>query len=56
MEELKGYQWPASALTVKEMGILYELREQETKPITQLLKEAIIALSVQYNKGKKGVV
>lgn len=41
-DKCKGYQWPASALTVNEMEILSRLRTQEAMPITQLLKKAII--------------
>jgi len=40
-DETKGYQWPASALTDKEMEILYEWREKTGTPICQLLKQSI---------------
>lgn len=35
------YPWPASRLTEEEMQILYEQRQKQKKPITQLLKEAV---------------
>lgn len=37
----KGYPWPASAITVKEMEILANLRERTGKPITELIRLAI---------------
>lgn len=53
MGELKGYQWPASALTVNEMEILTRIRKQESIPITQLLKKAIIVFDLKH-KEKRG--
>ena len=37
----KGYQWPASAITDKDMAILDEVRALTEKPITVLIHEAI---------------
>ena len=42
--DLKGYQWPASALTVNEMAILSEWKERTGTPITQLIKQAIVEM------------
>jgi len=44
----KGYQWPASALTVNEMRILAEMREKTGKPISVLLQQAVIAFERHY--------
>jgi len=41
MDELKGYQWPASALTRNDMKILCEWHRKTGTPISQLLKQAI---------------
>jgi len=35
------YQWPASALTDKEMEILYQWRGKTGTPICELLREAV---------------
>ena len=40
--QIKGYQWPASALSANEMAILTEWREKTGTPINQLLKQAIV--------------
>jgi len=40
--EKKGYPWPASALTVKEMAILAEWRKKTGTPITKLLRQSVI--------------
>ena len=37
----RKYPWPASAITEKEMQMLYNMRRQSKKPITKLIKEAI---------------
>jgi len=37
----KRYPWPASAISEKEMEMLYNMRRQSKKPITKLIKEAI---------------
>ena len=37
----KKYPWPASAVSEKEMEMLYYMREKTKTPITQLVKEAI---------------
>ena len=42
--KLKGYGWPASRLTAKDMEMLTQLRKQTKKPITVLLHEAVFAL------------
>jgi len=39
----KGYQWPASRLTVGDMQMLDRLRADTGRPITQLLHEAVSA-------------
>lgn len=38
---LKGYQWPADKLTIVNMQLLCELRDQTGLPINQLIKLAI---------------
>ena len=42
--ERNGYQWPASALGSREMGILYKMRQKTGKPITECLRLAVIEL------------
>ena len=37
-----GYQWPASRLGPKEMAILAAAREETGKPITEVLKNAVL--------------
>lgn len=44
--ELKGYQWPASAITVNEMAKLATARELTGKPITKLMREAIAGQTI----------
>jgi len=46
-----GYVWPASAITKNEMRILTEWRDKMGKPITQLLREAVIFYDKQKNGG-----
>jgi len=43
----KGYPWPASALTSNEMRILVELRDKTGKPISVLLRQAVIAFETE---------
>jgi len=38
----KDYPWPASQLTDKVMELLYEERKRNGKPITVLIKEAVL--------------
>ena len=38
----ESYQWPASKLTAKEMKLLYEERKRNGKPITVLIREAVL--------------
>jgi len=40
---LNGYPWPASALTVEDMALLYHAREASRPrvPITQLVARAV---------------
>ena len=38
----KDYSWPASKLTAKEMELLYEERKRNGKPITVLIREAVL--------------
>jgi hypothetical protein len=42
LEEPRGYRWPASSLTSKEMAILVNWREKTGIPICQLVKQAIL--------------
>jgi hypothetical protein len=37
----KRYPWPASAVSEKEMQMLYNMRQKSKIPITKLVKEAI---------------
>ncbi len=37
----KGYQWPASCLTISDMELLVIQRQRTGKPITHLLHEAV---------------
>ena len=39
--ERKGYQWPASALTCREMEILADWRAKTGTPISELIRQAI---------------
>ena len=43
-ECVKGYQWPASALTSHEMALLEGWREKTGVPITQLLKRCVLRI------------
>ncbi len=38
----ESYPWPASQLTAKEMKLLYEERKRNGKPITVLIREAVL--------------
>ena len=38
---MKKYPWPASAVSEKEMEILYNMRQKTNIPITKLIREAI---------------
>jgi hypothetical protein len=38
---VKKYSWPASAVSEKDMQILYDMRQKTKKPISKLIKEAI---------------
>ncbi len=38
----ESYPWPASQLTAKEMELLYEERKRNGKPITVLIREAVL--------------
>ena len=40
-DSMKKYSWPASAVSEKDMQILYDMRQKTQKPIPQLIKEAI---------------
>ena len=40
-KDVKKYSWPASAVSEKEMQILYDMRQKTKKPISKLIKEAI---------------
>lgn len=39
--ERKGYPWPASALTGKEMAVLARWRQQTGVPICELLRQSV---------------
>ena len=43
--EVKGYPWPVSALTVREMAILVDLRERTGTPICRLLRQSVSAMN-----------
>lgn len=43
-ECVKGYQWPASALTSHEMALLGGWREKTGIPITKLLKRCVLRI------------
>jgi hypothetical protein len=43
-ECVKGYQWPASALTSHEMALLEGWREKTGVPITQLLRQCVLKI------------
>jgi hypothetical protein len=40
-EDRRGYQWPASALTGKEMAILASWRDETGESICELLRPAV---------------
>lgn len=42
--KVRGYQWPASSLTGKEMAILAGWREKTGTPISHLLKQSILEM------------
>lgn len=44
LEERRGYQWPASALTGYEMAVLAEWRKKTGEPICQLLRQAVVEI------------
>lgn len=44
LEERRGYQWPASALTGHEMAILADCREKTGLSICELVKQAVIEM------------
>lgn len=50
----KGYQWPCSCLTAEEMAILFRLREQTGRPISWLLRDAVMRLDGQGEEKKMG--
>lgn len=52
-EERKGYPWPASALTSREMAILTNWREKTGKPITEVLRQAVVEMDIRYEQDKK---
>lgn len=41
IDERRGYQWPASAITGQEMAILNGWRERTGIPISELLRQAV---------------
>lgn len=41
IEDRRGYQWPASAITGREMRILAELKEKTGLPICELLRQSV---------------
>jgi len=38
---VKKYSWPASAVSEKDMQMLYDMRQKTKKPLAKLIKEAI---------------
>lgn len=53
VEERRGYQWPASALTGHEMEILAGWRKRTKVPICELLRQAISKLDIIINQVDK---
>jgi hypothetical protein len=53
VDERRGYQWPASSLTGKEMAILAGWREKTGTPISHLLKQSILEMDKIVNGGIK---
>ena len=41
-KDVRGYQWPASALTGHEMSILATWREKTGTPISHLLRQSVV--------------
>ena len=55
IEERRGYQWPASALTGKEMAILAGWRERTGVSISELLRQSIEKINkIIINQGQVG--
>jgi hypothetical protein len=50
-DEPKGYQWPASQLTKREMAILYHWKKKTGTPISHLLRQAINEMDKIIKKG-----
>lgn len=46
----KGYNWPASAITSKEMEILVSWRKLTGTPISELIRWAIERTNIQMKK------
>jgi hypothetical protein len=40
----RGYPWPASRLTERDMARLFQIRRATRKPITRLLQDAVMLL------------
>lgn len=52
---VKGYQWPASALTSHEMALLESWREKTGVPITQLLRQCVLRIKKEIKPVIKSV-
>ena len=53
LENRRGYQWPAQALTGQEMKILAEIREKTSIPISEILRQAVIIAGRKKSQFKK---
>ena len=45
IDERRGYQWPASGLTGREMAILAHWKDITKTPINELLRQCIIEMN-----------
>ena len=53
-EDRRNYQWPASALTGKEMEILNDWRTRTGTPISHLLRQAILKCNSMITFNREG--
>ncbi len=49
----KGYPWPASGLTSREMAILSKWREKTGMPITKVLCQAVREMDIRHEQQDK---
>lgn len=54
IEKRRGYQWPASALTGKEMAILASWRDETGESICELLRQAVGKVDELIINNRKG--